>query len=409
MERRLLILVLLSLLPVGANAEFRWNAGLDLGLVATDDTASFADHSQTKLRYGTSDSAVQLLGGFLQVESDLDAVWNTKLAVNLNRDSGQSLGIVDAFLQYRPLPVNGIRWRAKLGAFRPPVSMEHGAKAWSALYSVNTSAVNSWVGEELGHLGAELTARSDLASSGSEWYWALSGAAFYGNDVAGTAISWRGWSLNNWQTPWGGQVPLADTPFIQALPDQVTASEPFMELDNKPGYYFWGEVGRPGRFRIRALHWNNRADTTYSGHGQSAWCTDFVSLGAQFVAPGGVGIVTQWMDGRTYAGPIMWGGRHAVDNTFDALFIMATRKFGPHRFSLRRDRFAVDDLDLNPTDPNQESGRAWTASYQYDLNERWRIGAEYLAVTSTRPNRDVEDLPAKLREQMLMLTVSWRR
>src|SRR5690606_3411051 len=102
--------------------------------------------------------------------------------------------------------------------------------------------------------------RRDLASGDARWYWAAAGSLFYGNDPAGTVLSWRGWSINNWQTAWGGDIALADLPVFAFAPQQAPVSEPFLELDGAPGYYSWAELGLARSLRVRALYYDNRAD-----------------------------------------------------------------------------------------------------------------------------------------------------
>lgn len=404
---RLLILSLAACCVGIANAESRFHAGLELGLVDGGPLPSFDDGSQGKLRYGRDDDGLQLISGFLQLQSDVNGIWQAKVALDVNSQADDPVGLSEAFLEFRPLPSSGVRWRTRLGAFRPPVSFEHGANGWETLYTTNASAINSWVGEELGGLGVEVVAKRDLAANGARWYWSGAGALFYGNDPSGTVLSWRGWSLNNWQTAWGGEIPLADLPVFHTATGQAPASEPFLELDGDPGYYVWGEIGRAGSARLRALYYDNRADVEAAGHGQSGWRTTFTSLGIQLALPMDTGLIAQWMDGRTYTGPELPGG-YALDNDFDAAFMLLTRRVGRHRLSVRRDWFRVDDTDSSPTDPNDEKGRGWTLSYQYSLNDTWRFGLEWLEVDSSRPARMFEQEDVDATERGWFLVLRWR-
>jgi len=406
---RLLIRTLAGLLLAAgsAGAEIQLNAGLELGLVDGGPLPSFQDGSQGKLRYGRGDDGLHLLSGYLQVRSDVGALWQGRLALDLNTQADTPLGVSEAYLEYRPLPESGIRWRARLGAFQPPLSFEHGANGWETLYTTNASAINSWVGEELGGLGIELMARRDLASGDARWYWAAAGSLFYGNDPAGTVLSWRGWSINNWQTAWGGDIALADLPVFAFAPQQAPVSEPFLELDGAPGYYSWAELGLARSLRVRALYYDNRADPDAQGHGQSGWRTTFTSLGAQLALPLDAGLIVQWLDGRTYTGPRFDSGR-ALDDDFAARFVLLTRRHGRHRVSVRRDWFRVDDRDNSPIDPNQERGDGWTLSYQYSLSDDWRLGIEWLELDSRRPARAADQAAVDLAERGWFVVVRWR-
>ena len=393
MERRLLTLfVCAALFASEAVAELRLASALDWGFVAAHSKPSFVDGGQSKMRYGQGDDGLQLLTGYAQAQYDINAVWNAKVAVDVNPHAENKVGLIDAFVQYRPLPLGQVRLRAKVGAFRPPISFEHGADGWATLYTTNASAINSWVGEELGGVGVEVTIKRDLASAESDWYWALSGAALYGNDPAGTVLSWRGWSMNNWQTAMNGRVALPDIPIVRNTAHQRPYAEPFLELDGRAGYYAWGEIGLAGRARLRTLYYDNRADLAEQGRGQSTWCTSFWHVGFQASLPWNVGLVAQWMDGMTYAGEVAarWGNRHWVENAFDASFVLLTKTHDRHRVTVRRDWFGVDDLDLNPNDVNDEDGTGVTVSYQYKWSDRWLFGVEYLRADSTRAAREYD-------------------
>lgn len=225
--------------------------------------------------------------------------------------------------------------------------------------------------------------------------------------MVGTLLSWRGWSLNNWQTHWGGEIALADRPVFTHVPEQAPVSEPFLELDGDPGYYAWLEIGERGRLRVRALRYDNRADVAAAGHGQTGWRTTFSSLSLQLELPGQVGLIAQSMDGRTYAGP-KFSGVHAIDNDFQGHFVLLTQRSGRHRVSMRRDWFEIDDRDLSGIDPNGDDGRGWTLSYQFAPNDAWMLGLEWLEIDSRHPARVFEQAPVDLTERAWFFVLRWR-
>lgn len=390
-----------------AGAAIQLDASFEMAVIGTDAAAGFPDGTHSKLRYGSDDGAVQLLGGYLQLQSDLQPTLNTKLALNVNPQADTALGIIDAFLQYRPLPFGGVRVRGKLGAFRPPLSFEHGADGWETLYTTNASAINSWVGEELGLFGAEIAIKRDLASTGGRRYWNIGGAVFYGNDPAGALLSWRGWSLNNWQTAWGGTMPLARSPFIDGNPLQSQQIEPFLEMDDRPGFYGFIEVGAARRWRLRYLYYDNHADPMVTEDGQYGWRTYFNSVSVQWRLAESTGLIAQWMDGGSAMGFTRPSGSLPVEIGFDARFLMLTHAYGHHRFSARYDRFAVADRDDYPNDDNQETGQGMTLSYQYQLSERLRLGGEWLSIRSNRPGRRYTETAPRQREELFMLVLRW--
>ncbi len=403
MARRLLILIFL-VVPALARAEFEIDASVELALVDGGPMPSFTDGSQGKLRYG--DDGIELSSAFVQISATPTPTLETIIAIDVNPQARDDVGITEAAIVLRPLPIAGVKPRLKLGAFRPPISLEHSSLGWGTLYTTSASALNSWVGEELGGLGIEASVRSDPTDDPYGMYWSLTAAPFYGNDPAGTLLSWRGWSVNNWQTSWGGVVPLAQLPIFQVVPDQAPQIEPFLELDDRLGYYVGGEIGRAGSFRLRALHYDNRADPTIRNHGQVGWRTQFDSIGIAGGLPFDVGVIAQWLAGRTYAGPQLSWGR-PIDNDFDTYFVLVTRTWGGHRFSMRREWFGVDDNDANALDPNEEQGDAWTLSYQFRFDEHWLAGIEWIRIDSERPARIFENADVDLIEQSVFAVVRW--
>ena len=409
MERLLTRLGSALLLILGAPAvasEWHFDASAEISIVDVGPLPSFQDGSQGKFRYGENDSPLQPTGGYLQIASDLDAAWHAKLTVTYNDQVDQKVDITEAYLQFRPLPVDGIRWRAKIGAFRPPISFEHSETGWATLYTTNASAINSWVGEELGGLGFEVIAKKDLASTNSLWSWTAAGAVLYGNDTSGVLMSWRGWSMNNWQTAWNGEIELAALPLFNFARSQEPVARPFLELDNEPGYYVWAEISKSASMRIRAMYYDNRADMDAQGYGQKGWTTTFSAISSQFALPADIGLIAQFMDGRTRWGRVR-NGRRTVDNNFLSYFVMFTKSIHQHRLSVRRDWMRVGDNDFTPIDPNKETGTGWTASYQYKPNDHWTFGLEWMQISSKREARVFEGEDPSLTEDTLMLSIRW--
>ncbi len=452
---------------ITAQADTRIKAMGEFGLTTAGRYESYLDGGMGKLRFGSDDEGMQLFGGFLQVENDFGALWDSVISVDINDQLDNPAGFTEALLRYRPLPIRGMRFRGKLGLFRPPISLEHSADGWATRYTIQASALNSWVGEELGAYGFEASVSNDRAS-GADLDWGLKAAVFYGNDPVGTMLAWRGWSPNNVQTRPGDKIPLADPvdivsaqsspadPYLgidkrlfgypapggdkiplddhsdpdqpdpdqpdpdQPDPDQPdpyqydissvrpTQAEPYLEIDDRPGYYVAADVGVSKRFGLRWMYYDNRADPEISKHGQYAWRTVFNSAGFQTELPFGVGLIGQYMWGRSYMGP-NYGGERAVDIDFDAKFLLLTKVLGENRFTVRREWFAVDDKDGRSFDPSDESMRGWTLSYQRQISSNWRIAFEWLEVDGKRDARELVGLQRKGTEDALYATLRWWR
>jgi hypothetical protein len=66
------------------------------------------------------------------------------------------IDLTEAFLEWRPYPQSHWRWRSRLGAFYPPISLENRGVGWQSLYSLSASAINTWIGEEIRAIGLEV-------------------------------------------------------------------------------------------------------------------------------------------------------------------------------------------------------------------------------------------------------------
>ena len=95
-----------------------------------------------------------------------------------------------------------------------------------------------------------------------------------------------------------------------------------------------------------------------------------------------------------------------------AAFLLLSHELGSQRLSIRYDRFAVDDRDATPDDPNAETGSAWTAAWFWTAQRAarggWRVGAEAMQVQSWRPARRLLGDAPRQRERSLQLVAEWR-
>ncbi|HEX5276449.1 MAG TPA: hypothetical protein VFW42_02145, partial [Fluviicoccus sp.] len=152
----------------------------------------------------------------------------------------EALGAGEAYLQWRPLPASAWRWKAKAGMFFPELSLENHGVGWTSEYLISSSAINTWVGEELRTLGAEATLQYNGAMTGSVHDWQATAGAFRWNDPAGGLLAWRGWSIGDRVTSSGETVPFPDLAIFRPggyWAWQIQGIEPFREIDNTTGYY----------------------------------------------------------------------------------------------------------------------------------------------------------------------------
>ncbi|MBT8099926.1 MAG: hypothetical protein KJO82_09255, partial [Gammaproteobacteria bacterium] len=128
--------------------------GTDLGYVWLSGRPSWTGGSVGKFRY--QDDGAQLSRSFL----DYRGRWTDTLDAHIvlegyDDELGAAVDFTEAYLEWRPVPRSATRYRLKIGAFYPRISLENEAAGWSSPYTLNSSAINTWVAEELRSFGAE--------------------------------------------------------------------------------------------------------------------------------------------------------------------------------------------------------------------------------------------------------------
>ena len=358
------------------------DVGFEVGYVNASGYESWTEGFVGKLRHDSDGLA--LSRAHLDYTGKLADTLSAHVVLEGYDDKlGEAIDFTEAYLEWRPVPRSPNQYRLKVGAFYPRISLESVAAGWTSPYTLNRSAINTWVAEELRSFGAELSISRRPASLGGAHKFSVNAAVFMGNDPAGSLLAWKGWSVHDRQTRFGDKLPLPPLPQIQ--PGMMFAAQdsyvtPFRELDNRVSYYVNGEWKYGSRLLVRAMHYDNRADPTVLVSGQYAWETVFEHIGVQTTLPGDIGMIAQWMFGSTVMGPVMPDGAHAVDTEYDSQFLLLTRAFGDHRISVRYDRFEVTQNDSTPEDNNTEDGHAWTLSYRYGFSDTLDIAAEWLSI-----------------------------
>lgn len=400
-----------AMLPLCAAAEssrMNYEFGADLSYVDASGHPSWSDGSAGKLRYGSGDDFV-----VSRAYADLGIRFADTLRAHVAVESyddgiGAALDLTEAYIAWRPLPTSANRYRFKLGAFYPKLSLENTAPGWSSPYTLSSSAINTWIAEEIRVLGAEVAVSRRPASLGGAHSFELAATVFYDNDTAATLLSWKGWSLHDRQTRLGDELPLPPLPQLEPGGNfylrQDPYTVPFIEIDHEPGFFLRGEWRYGRRLLLQLAHYDNRADLEAIDGGQSGWNTRFDQIGLQASLSRDVGLVSQWMRGTTLWGPVV-GETHVIDADFDSWFVLLTRAFGRHRFSLRFDEFGVTEADVIPLDENAESGHAVTLAYFLDLSDTVDVAVEWLAIHTQRPAWAYYDLDTERTEGQLQLTL----
>jgi len=356
-----------------------WEVDLDARLVSSDGERSFVNGGLGTLRYDHTESGLRLGRARLALSEALGEVWSVRLDASAWGDDDRNpVDLTEAYLQFRPYPFSGYRFRLKAGAFHAPISLENRTSGWESPYTVSYSAINTWLGEELRTVGIEGQLDWLGTRVGHGFDLALTGAVFGWNDPAGVVIARRGFSLSDRQTTLFGRVGARDSSPLRAV-------ELFHEVDGRPGVYVGLEGKYFDRVVLRALHYDNRADAEAfdsSSHAH-AWKTRFNSVGLRTESAGGWTVIAQWLDGETYIGEEDEDELYGWP--FRARFVLLSRQIQNHRLSIRYDSFAVDS-ESDEGDGAQR-GHAWTAGYVFEPNARWKFTLEWLRVTSDTASR----------------------
>lgn len=391
------VIALLALIAPAAHAT-DWELDLDARLVSSDGRRSFTDGGLGTVRYDEDQSGLRLGRARFAVSQALGEVWSLRLDASAWGDHDRNpVDLTEAYLQWRPYPRAGWRFRLKAGAFYAPLSLENRASGWESPYTLSNSAINTWVGEELRTIGMEGQLDWLGTRTGHGFDLALTGGLFGWNDPAGKVLAMRGFALDDRQTTLFGRVGSTNSTPLPPI-------ELFHEIDHRAGYYGGIEARYFDRVVVRALHYDNRADpAAFDGALQEfAWDTSFNCAGLRVEGANGWTAIAQWLEGETYIEPpgieLGW--------PFDARFVLLSKQLRHHRLSLRYDSFEVQSE--TPDGSGAQHGHAWTAAYVYEPDAHWRFTVEWLHVTSDAANRMLElGEPAIARETQLQLAVRY--
>ncbi|MEO8671751.1 MAG: hypothetical protein ABI411_10590 [Tahibacter sp.] len=379
---------LLALACQGAfGQDYQMHGFLDLRLAVAPQQRSWTDGGLGKTRYGDGGAQASLASAAVIGTAQISPALFGYADIQFHNDDRGSLDLVEAYMRYRPVSLTPWRWSLKAGAFFPPISLENDAIGWTSPWTLTPSAINSWVGEELRGLGAELRVERRAERGTLE----ASIAAFGYNDPAGEILAARGWSLSDVTSGFGGQL---REPDVYALGEEVAPPlryKPYVELDRRPGWYAQLGWRSPEFGDLTALHYDNRADptrsSTYDGHTTFAWRTRFSSLGAR-TRIGEVELIAQAMDGATTIQPVP---NFRSETEFHAGYLLAGWTRGEWRPALRVDFFSMRQIPGGPL-PLSEHGNSLTAALVWRPLPWLRVTGEVLRVNSWRIQRLLEQI-----------------
>jgi hypothetical protein len=377
MRRALLALTALAALaPLAAGAQDRFtlDGDVDLRWVRATGETSFLNGGLGLLRFDPDHEGAELGRAFLAPSWRVTDIVSVHAVFDTYGDHNRNPADVSEFyLDLRPFPAGPVRWRARVGAFFMPVSLENRGIGWSDVYSITPSTINTWIGEEFRTLGAELEARWAGASSGYLGDVSLVGAVYGWNDPAGLLIFLRGWGLTDRPSTLFGTLGSPPIDF-------------YHEIDHRPGFYGGLTWRHHDRLEIRVLRYDNNADpAAQNAAGEDAWRTRFTSLGARNEPDAHWTFIAQYLDGDTAAGA-NYGDEQRIYLRFRAAFALGSFEWGRERLTARFDDFHTHQLS-GAFGPRNQDGHAWTLSWSHEFAEHWQVAAEWLRVASTFPPR----------------------
>lgn len=411
-SRQLAACTLAACLPCHAYALFSESdlsafALLDLQAAYSDATTSWLEGGLNKTRYNEAEKGLHLGLAGLDLTYRASTQWILKGTV-LADDAFDDLRVTEAFAQFRPIPRSAWKGQWRAGLFYPALSLENRGPLWTSPYTLSASAINSWIGEELRTLGLETAWTRQGRFAGSALDFTVFGSLYWGNDPAGSLLSWRGWALHDLQAGTGTKVPLPELTVFNyngTFSAQRPYSQPIKEVDDRPGFYTGLRWRHRQGSQLGYAYYDNRADPSQIRDGQYAWHTRFHLLSLEGRLPGQLTLLAQYLIGDTLmANP---QGEPKVVNDFWASYLMLSHRVDRWRSSIRLDRFRVKDLDTTADDNNWEDGRALTVALSYRITREWKAAIEYLVVDAERPARKQINEPVRQYNRQLLLSLRY--
>jgi hypothetical protein len=378
-----------------------FDASIDVRAVSVSSPTSFLHGGGGTLRYDGSHDGLQLGSVRLAWRGDFtDTLRLTAESVAYGDHDVHALDLTELVLSWRPVPRNEWRSELKVGAFYPPVSLEHRMRGWRSPYTLSASALNTWVGEELRTIGVEYDGDWLRQGSGHGWNLGVTGALYGWNDSAGVVMGKRGWAMHDRQTTLFGKL---GTPGAGIIDGRTLF---YRDLDGKPGYYGGLTGNWRGELELRALHYDNRADpyTFAPAINDGGWHTAFDSFGARWSPDEHWTLIAQQLRGTTEFGRLAPPGGPENYWKFDASYVLASWQHGAERFSARYDDFAMrQTVSWFFGFYNRDSGHALTAAWFHTLGPRLTLMAEWLELRDTLASRAQIAAPLGASERQLQL------
>lgn len=375
---------------------------IEAAIIVADSLPSWQSKGVGLIR--AEGSGLEWQQGFVSIEKPLSRNWQANAVIHAYADGEKHLGFTQAYLQYKPLSPNNIKFKSKIGMFYPAMSVENIAQGWLSPYTYTQSAINSWIGEELRVLGAQAAWFSNGRKRRSPWSWEVNLGVYKGNDPVGSLLTWRGFAMHDRQSLHNDRVEFAPVPSVINPEDfdSPTWLEPFTEIDGKWGAYIGAHVSYLRKTNIRYYLYDNRADPDAINEQRLyAWHTKFHSLALQHQLNTNWRVMLQLMDGSTLMGD------NSVYADFGAWYLATSYSKAKHKITLRYDYHSVRENDSKPQDPNNSHGEALTLAWRYQYSEHIEFGAELNQHNSEVDNRALLNTSPTKKQSQARLVVAY--
>ena len=393
----LLMIAMCAVSHAGEPLDLR--AGVDLRLVNSNSVDSFIGGGYGRTRFDTQHDGIRLGAAYLAAKYRLtDTLTLHGDALGYADGNSNALDVTQLYLQWRPFPFSSLRFSSKIGMFYPDVSMENRGPAWTPVYTITPSAINSWYGEELRTVGTEITARWLGASHGYQGDVALIGGAYAWNDPIGVGVAGHGWNLHDRQSGLFG--------YSITTGNRIDHVREFREIDGRAGFYAGLDWRHGDHLEVRAFRYNNRADPDAVKNNVYAWLTRFDTVAARWEVNADWTVIAQWLQGETFIGPQdSWGAAWDMKSQF----LLLSRQWDSWRFSVRRDEFSTNQYrGFGVPHLFDDRGSAWTAAVLKEFDQHVQLASEWMQVDSTFEPRGFTMNPRQLETQFqLSLRYKW--
>jgi hypothetical protein len=360
----------------------------DLRAVAAPKMADWLDGGLGKFRFGNGRDVVRFEGvmqGNLALSDDFSAI----TVLRANKEEPGGLDVLEGYATWHPASDGDLSWSVKAGAFFPTISLENDDLGWTSPYTLTSSAINTWIGEELRTIGSEATVRWHTANAGTL---SLMGAVDCCNDPAGILMADRGWAISDRATGLFERVRLPDATeklFHVPLPARTGM---FDEIDHRAGFYgglSW-QMANVGKLSI--VRYDNQGNPAAATRNDTAWETKFWSFGARTQINRLV-LIAQQLSGYT---SVTSRGTE-FPTKFQAGFLLASYDledlgFEDWRASVRGDLFQTRHLGVAPL--MNEDGRALTLALSWQPYEALRLSGEALLMHSRKSEYTLVGVPS---------------